>query len=380
MTETAYPNGRPVNPATFTGNLLLAPAERADVIIDFTGLAGREFMLYNDAPAPFPGGAPTNDYYLGNPMNPVQPLAGTGPDTRNVVRFKVVPAAIPDPQPAGPILNPLNLDPQPLVPYTTTVAPIPPLAAPAGTFVRELTLNEVFDSYGRLVQMLGTTAPTANGFGIPYPDPATEIISAGTTEVWRLYNNTADTHPIHFHLINCQILSRQPFKLVMGAFALTGVARGPEPEEVGWKETIKMNPGEATTFIAKFDLPVGLPFTVPLSTRPGAEGHEYVYHCHILEHEEHDMMRPLVVVSELQITPSSQTLTGKTGGTVLYVIGDGKRPFTITSNNATFVPVATNNGFSVTVKNNTARAVVTFTVTDSSTPTPQTATATLNIV
>ncbi len=292
LTETTHPNGLPANPATFTGNLLMAPAERADIIIDFTGKAGQEFMLYNDAPAPFPGGAPTNDYYLGNAHNPIQPLPSTGPDTRNVVRIKVVPAITPDPQPAGPILNPLNLDPQPLVPYTTTVAPIPPLAVPAGIPTRQLTLNEAFDSYGRLIQMIGTMAPTAFGFGIPYADPPTEVVAAGSTEAWRIFNLTADTHPIHFHLVNMQVLSRQPFKQVSGVLTPSGAARGPEPDEVGWKETIKMNPGEVITVIAKFDLPA-VPFVVPQSPRTG--GHEYVYHCHILEHEEHDMMRPLIV-------------------------------------------------------------------------------------
>ena len=80
--------------------MLLAPAERADIIIDFTGMAGKEFILYNDAPGPFPAGPPTTDYFLGNPKNPVQPLPGTGPDTRQILRFKVVAATTPDPQPA----------------------------------------------------------------------------------------------------------------------------------------------------------------------------------------------------------------------------------------------------------------------------------------
>jgi spore coat protein A, manganese oxidase len=302
VSETTFPNGRPFAPATLTGNLLLAPAERADIIIDFTGKAGQEFMLYNDAPGPFPAGPPTTDYYLGNPKNPVQPAPGTGPDTRNILRIKVVAAAIPDPQPAGPILNPTLLDPAPLVPYTTTVAPIPPLVAPAGTPVRDLTLNEAFDLYGRLTQLMGTTTPfvatNAKGmgavaYGQEYLAPTTEQVAAGSTEVWRIFNLTADTHPIHFHLVNVQILSRQPFKLVSGVFTPTGVARGPETNELGWKETVQMHPGEMTTVIMKFDLPA-TPFVVPPSPRTG--GNEYVYHCHILEHEEHDMMRPLVVV------------------------------------------------------------------------------------
>jgi spore coat protein A, manganese oxidase len=301
VSETTHLNGLPFNPATLTGNLLLAPAERADIIIDFTGKAGQEFMMYNDAPGPFPAGPPTTDYYLGNPKNPIQPLPGTGPDTRNILRIKVVAATIPDPQPVGPILNPALLNPAPLVPYTTTVAPIPPLVAQAGTPVRDLTLNEAFDLYGRLVQMLGTTAPFvatagkgtgAVNYGRDYLAPATETPAAGSVEVWRIFNLTADTHPIHFHLVNVQVMSRQPFKLVSGKFTPSGVARGPEPNEVGWKETVQMHPGEVTSVIMKFDLPV-TPFIVPPSPRTG--GNEYVWHCHILEHEEHDMMRPLVV-------------------------------------------------------------------------------------
>jgi spore coat protein A len=79
----------------------------------------------------------------------------------------------------------------------------------------------------------------------------------------------------------------------------TGPARGPSATELGWKETFKLHPGEVTTVIMKFDLPA-VPFTVPASPRLareyGIRGAEYVWHCHILDHEEHDMMRPLVVV------------------------------------------------------------------------------------
>jgi spore coat protein A len=71
-----------------------------------------------------------------------------------------------------------------------------------------------------------------------------------------------------------------------------GPARGPDLNELGWKETVRMNPGECTTVLMKIDLPK-TPFNVPHSPRTG--GHEYVWHCHILEHEEHDMMRPMVV-------------------------------------------------------------------------------------
>jgi spore coat protein A len=93
-----------------------------------------------------------------------------------------------------------------------------------------------------------------------------------------------------------------------GAPTFIGPARPPDPNEAGWKETVRVNPGEATTVIMQFKLPT-VPFTVPSSPRaagtqfplglpPGTTGavNEYVWHCHILEHEEHDMMRPLVVI------------------------------------------------------------------------------------
>ena len=340
--EVVFPNNLFFNPATFTGNLLLAPAERADFIIDFSNIAdGTEYVMYNDAPGPFPAGPPTNDYWFGNPKNPIQPLpstttgAGTGPDTRQILRIRVqkpMSGFVPDSQPAGNILNPALLDPAPIaaLPGQTpgvqlsATAIIPPLPVPAAP-IRQLTLNEDFDGYGRLLQRIGTTAPAlvGKGFGLDYLAPATEVMIAGATEVWQVFNLTADTHPIHFHLINLQVLSRQPFVQSGGKFTPNGAIRGPQPNELGWKETVQMHPGEVVTMVAKFDLPVvpaGLSVTSPRAvaavgtttmgmglpavgsqvivggvTKTVQAYHEYVYHCHILEHEEHDMMRPLVV-------------------------------------------------------------------------------------
>jgi spore coat protein A, manganese oxidase len=172
------------------------------------------------------------------------------------------------------------------------------LNLPPGIPVRRLTLNEGFDVYGRLIQLLGTdTALNAAlyGLGRPYDATPTETPAAGATEVWQIANLTCDTHPIHCHLVNVQILAHQPFNVAKyggGAPIFTGPARHPDPTELGWKETVRMNPGEVTTVLMRFDLP-SVPFVVPSSPRTG--GHEYVWHCHILEHEEHDMMRPLIV-------------------------------------------------------------------------------------
>ena len=175
------------------------------------------------------------------------------------------------------------------------LAPIGVLTPPAGVPVRDVTLNEDFDPYGRLIQRLGTNIPLyPKTFARNYMDPATETPKAGSIEVWRIFNLTGDTHPIHFHLVNAQVLSRQAFQVSSyGPLPnFSGPARAPEANELGWKETIRMNPGECTTILMKFDLPT-TPFVVPPSPRTG--GNEYVWHCHILEHEEHDMMRPLVV-------------------------------------------------------------------------------------
>jgi spore coat protein A len=91
------------------------------------------------------------------------------------------------------------------------------------------------------------------------------------------------------------ILSRQAFDAAnySGTPKYLGAPKPPDFNELGWKETVRMNPGEVTRVLMKFDLPA-VPFTVPVSPRTG--GDEYVWHCHILEHEEHDMMRPLVVL------------------------------------------------------------------------------------
>jgi spore coat protein A, manganese oxidase len=171
-----------------------------------------------------------------------------------------------------------------------------PTPIPAGVKVRYLTLNETFDEYGRLAQLLGTDQPVSPGvFGRAYSDNATEVVGRGMTEVWEILNLTMDAHPIHFHLVNVLVLSRQAFDAANysgGQPTYIAPETAPEENELGWKETVRMNPGQVTRVLMKFDLPAA-PFAVPVSPRTG--GHEYVWHCHILEHEEHDMMRPLVV-------------------------------------------------------------------------------------
>jgi spore coat protein A len=294
--------------------LLLAPAERADFVIDFSKVKpGKEFILYSNAPGPFPGGVTLFDSYPKNPKTPWS-MPGYGPNTRTLMKIIVgaAPAAAPAPLPvtvnmAVPGLSePLLVTQTPGIPNPTPAAGST-ITGPKGTFtvanVRMLTLNEGFDAFGRLAQFIGNNVATGVTPGFYgkrlLEDAATENVVAGDVEVWQIANLTADTHPIHFHLVNVQILSRQPINTRgMGATYVPGYTGGPiapDLNELGYKETVRMNPGEVITVIMKFDLPdpATLPFTTPPSPRTG--GHEYVYHCHILEHEEHDMMRPIVV-------------------------------------------------------------------------------------
>jgi spore coat protein A len=317
----ALPNGRPcpllapdtANPdAPF--NLLLAPAERADVLVDFTGQAGRTFILYNDAPAPFPGGGPENDYYTGKTA-----LPGFGRNTRTLLRVRVV---------SGTRSNPLT--PQKLALLRRALAAnfnegfgdVPPqqdrllapwnpvlqqFVVPRGVRIYNKTLNEDFDAFGRLQQRAGTDAPVAPGvYGRDYVAAPTEVASNGEVQVWDVYNLTGDTHPWHFHLANVQIVGRGIYAVgadgvtpVFGQFSdLAGAARRltpPAANERGWKDTVRMNPGQVTRVIMRLSLP-RLPRGMPAPTSPRFPGYaEYVHHCHILEHEEHDMMRPLLV-------------------------------------------------------------------------------------
>ena len=292
---TLIPTNVPFNPVTMTGSLLVAPAERPDVIVDFAAMAGKSIILYNDAPAPFPMGDPVNDYFQNSSF---------GPNTRVLMRF-VVGTSVTRPRDAQ--LEITTHDPMPGINpgikagnpsgAVNVLTPTPPLSAKTrNSFaVRRLTLNEDFDEFGRLIQMLGTTQEpvTGAGFGRAYMDPSTETVSNGSTEVWEVFNTTGDVHPMHWHLVNVQVINRQTFS----GFDATGVtysgaAVAPNANELGWKETVPMYPGTVTRVVMKFDLPA-TPFTVPASPRTG--GNEYVWHCHILEHEEHDMMRPLIV-------------------------------------------------------------------------------------
>ena len=215
------PEGDPI-PSTMKYNLLLAPAERADVIIDFSHVpAGARLILYSDTPAPFPMGDDRNDYFTGNADQrdfggapPTKP--GLGPNTRTLMQFRIVNRTGPEDPKSMNLLDELAINGEDGL-RDHLLPKIQKLDEKKAVRVRDLTLNEDFDEFGRLIQMLGTNEPHGTDiFGNPfygrgYMDPTTETVQRGSTEVWRIFNLTGDTHPIHFHLVNVQVISRQPF-------------------------------------------------------------------------------------------------------------------------------------------------------------------------
>jgi spore coat protein A len=234
--------------------LVLAPAERADVLVDFSQISARTTHIKNSKPP-----SPVS--------NPAPPLAA-------VMQIRVgkttpVPPSIPTTLVGG-----LKAD----------------LHDPART--RYITLNEI-----------DVDEPTwfLNLNGVHFEDgPVTETPHVGAVEDWVYVNVTGDTHPMHTHLVTFQVVGRTPFDAAAyeeahegpngvpggidpSPFA-TGPMEPPDPSERGFKDTVKANPGQFTTIRAKFDLPTGV--TAPQN---------YVYHCHIVEHEDNDMMRPFTV-------------------------------------------------------------------------------------
>jgi spore coat protein A len=232
--------------------LLQAPAERFDVIVDFTGKSGRYFVLTNNGPAPFPGGGEVVP-------GAIMMFAVTKPlSSRDTT-------TIPD------VLNPTPLKINPLSAVKT----------------RDLLLTELDRA--------------SDGFPIiglldnkNWDDPVTEDPKAGSTEIWNLVNDTGDGHPKHIHLVQFQILSRRPFDQdrfdSTGQLVYTGPPQVPAPEEVNAaKDTVKAYPGTVTRLIMKFDLPSGTKLI-------SGNRYKFVWHCHILEHEDNEMMRPMDVI------------------------------------------------------------------------------------
>jgi FtsP/CotA-like multicopper oxidase with cupredoxin domain len=241
--------------------LLVAPAERADVVVDFTNIAvGSEIILQNLAPdEPFGGGTPGVDFQPADPET-----------TGQVMRLRVVPATAADtstpPSQLGlPTIARLGAarESRRLSLNEQDSATVRARTRANGNIVLNCRRGEPF---GPVEADLGTVRPDGRPRPLGWDERITEHPSVGAVEVWELYNFTADAHPIHIHEVTFEVVSRQ----VIGETS----ARPPESWEAGRKDTVIAYPNEITRIKARFDHP-GL----------------FVWHCHILEHEDNEMMR-----------------------------------------------------------------------------------------
>jgi spore coat protein A len=173
----------------------------------------------------------------------------------------------------------------------STLRPVPKIPESAAVKTRQLTLEEVDDLVGNSYKMLLN--------GMHWSMPITENPALGSTEIWELVNLTDDSHPIHLHLVRFQILDRRSFDLVQylkeRRVYYTDSARPPDPSETGWKDTVRADPGMVTRIIVRFD---------------GYPG-KYVWHCHVLEHGDNEMMRPYEVIDSSR--PAISDTAGATG-------------------------------------------------------------------
>lgn len=237
------------SPVSLT-QMLIAPGERKDIVLDFANPAlwGQTIILHNNAKTPYPKGDAVNPQTTGRIMafRVNRPLNKNYPLTK-------LPAVL-------------------RAPITALQTSLPP---------RKLILFEARDEFGRLKPMLGTVE---NGV-MEWHDPITENPMLNSTEVWEIYNETMDAHPIHLHMVSMQLVNREKFNASVdmengkpSGIRLVGQPQTPAPEEQGWKDTWVMYPGEVTRVIANFDI-----------------GGLYAWHCHILSHEDHEMMRSFYV-------------------------------------------------------------------------------------
>jgi len=210
-----------------TKRLTVAPGERADVIVDFSKHGGEQIVLKSDS------------------LSVMQFRVARSPS----VSVAAIPKA----------LRPVARTPE-----------------TAATKTRELLIEETDDHAGNpTIMLLNRTR---------WKDPVTENPALDSTEIWSLVNGTDDSHPIHLHLVRFQILDRRNF-FVMNylrkrELRFTGPPVLPDPNEMGWKDTVRAEPGMVTRIIVRFD---------------GYPG-RYVWHCHILEHGDNEMMRPFDIV------------------------------------------------------------------------------------
>ena len=339
--------------------LVMMPGERIDVVVDFKellkedkardGVEDTQFFLRNFGPDDPFGGFADNTAAISTPygfQNAALADISNPETTGQVMRFDVTPGDAPQSR-----FNPY----QTLNPSLRRIFG-DELNEYNATYTRRLGLFEGQDEYGRLQPMLGSVEAILDENGnivngsSTWADPTTEVIqldrNGEATEIWEIWNLTGDAHPVHLHLTAFKVLDRTPFELIgelpkkpqiqhngeygsgftfdapdgsgrqygtIDDIAVTGTTVGPQANEVGLKDTVIALPGQKTRIVAYFD-------------KPGT----YVWHCHILSHEDHDMMRTFTVVPHnenapgkvIQGTNSRDNLTGTKQNDVMIGYGD----------------------------------------------------------
>jgi FtsP/CotA-like multicopper oxidase with cupredoxin domain len=267
-------------------SLYVNPGSRMEILVDFTGLTvGTEIILLNDAPAPFPVGTVPDPNTVGQIMKFI-----VGPDKGFMAKKLPSPLNPTLPGSSWPTLPESNLPP------------------------RILTLTELLDP---------TSGNSLGLFlnGMMWDAPITETPKNGTTEDWYFVNLTGDAHPMHLHLVQFQIVSRQDFDdvsymndwLTLNQAGLTNGSlpfmmdyipktldftpylspsgpQLPDPDEHGWRDLVRAMPHQVTRIRVRFKQQDGNPYPFDPTAGPG-----YVWHCHIVDHEDNEMMRPMVI-------------------------------------------------------------------------------------
>jgi FtsP/CotA-like multicopper oxidase with cupredoxin domain len=252
----------PVHLTADHGNrLLLGLAERADVIVDFTNVPVGSHVLGNVGPdEPFGGGVPGADFEPADPSS-----------TGQVLEFRVVPAVDVDDSTPPQFLQLPALVPLPPETVTRPLALIEKMA--------EGEDDESSELEGPVEALLGTVVA---GVAVEklWMDPVSENPAVGATELWAMYNITGDAHPMHIHEVVFEVVNREGLVLddddeVVEPIQPDGNVTPPEPWESGFKDTVIAYPGQVTRVRAQFKTPG-----------------QFVWHCHIVEHEDNEMMRP----------------------------------------------------------------------------------------
>ena len=230
-------------------SLTITPGERYQIVVDFDLYSpGTEVILQNSAPAPFPG----------NPGEGVIP---------EILKFVVQGGS-------GGFTDDLP----------AALRPVPAIPESSAVVTRDLILDKQSDPCAGSEWLI-------NGL---HWDDITEYPVRGTTEIWRFVNDSGVMHPMHMHLVFFQVLDRTPIQVVGDSVVVVGPAVPVSPEEAGWKDTAPVGPNEMLRVITTFEDYLG----------------KYAYHCHILEHEDHEMMRQFEVVASGVDAPEIPVVLG----------------------------------------------------------------------